>query len=131
MPPVPEDVFIACIDAVVRLNAEFVGPHETEAILYIRPLLIADGPQLAIEPPSTFTFAVYVQPGISLHGIRPLDCLVMEEFDRAAPRGTGAVELRRDGEHERTSGEISMKPTRTWVLIADGARTAAEALAPA
>jgi branched-chain amino acid aminotransferase len=93
MPPVPEDVFIACIDAVVRLNAEFVGPHETEAILYIRPLLIADGPQLAIEPPSTFTFAVYVQPGISLHGIRPLDCLVMEEFDRAAPRGTGAVKV--------------------------------------
>jgi protein required for attachment to host cells len=27
-----------------------------------------------------------------------------------------------DGEHERKTGETSMKPTRTWVLIADGAR---------
>jgi hypothetical protein len=35
---------------------------------------------------------------------------------RCAPKPDG------DGEHERKSGEISMKPTRTWVLIADGAR---------
>lgn len=93
MPPVPQNVFISCIEAAVRANAEFVGPADSAAVLYVRPVLFAVGPQLALEPPSRFAFAVYVQPATTYHGIQPLPCLIMEHFDRTATRGTGHAKI--------------------------------------
>jgi branched-chain amino acid aminotransferase len=34
-----------------------------------------------------------VHPTTAYHGVRPLDGLIMEDFDRAAPRGTGAAKV--------------------------------------
>jgi branched-chain amino acid aminotransferase len=93
MPEVPEALFLRCITEAVRRNAEFVGPHSTNAVLYIRPLLFGSGPQLALEVPSEITFAVYVQPATTYHGVQPLPCLVMEDFDRSATRGTGSAKV--------------------------------------
>lgn len=93
MPPVPEDLFMPCIVEAVRANAGFIGPADSNAVLYIRPLLFGSGPMLALEPPSSFTFAVYVQPATTYHGVQPLPCLVMEGFDRAATRGTGHAKI--------------------------------------
>lgn len=36
---------------------------------------------------------MYVQPIAAYHGSDPLDALVMEEFDRAAPKGTGGAKV--------------------------------------
>jgi branched-chain amino acid aminotransferase len=43
-------------------------------------------------PPETI-FCVFVRPAAAYHGLNPLDALVLEDFDRAAPRGTGAVKV--------------------------------------
>ncbi|KAF7512375.1 hypothetical protein GJ744_001943 [Endocarpon pusillum] len=93
MPPVPEPLFLEALSLAVRGNAEYVGPSTSDAILYIRPLLFGSGPQLALEPPSQFTFAVYVQPATTYHGLQPLPCVVVEDFDRAATRGTGSAKI--------------------------------------
>lgn len=107
LPPVPDEVFFSCIDLAVRENAEFVGPAETSAVLYIRPVLFASGPQLSLEPPEAFTFAVYVQPATTYHGSTPLPALVMEDFDRAATRGVG---------HAKVGGNYA--PGMKWAKIA-------------
>ncbi|KAI1613401.1 branched-chain-amino-acid aminotransferase 5 [Exophiala viscosa] len=93
MPPLPESLFMQCINDAVVANAGFVGPADSNAVLYIRPVLFGSGAQLALEPPSTFTFAVYVQPATTYHGVQPLPCLVMEDFDRTATRGTGHAKI--------------------------------------
>jgi branched-chain amino acid aminotransferase len=93
MPAPPEKLFIDCVNKAVALNAEFVPPHNSSGILYIRPVLFATGPQLALQPSSSFTFAVYVHPASAYHGVQPLNCLVMEDFDRAAPKGTGFAKV--------------------------------------
>jgi len=89
MQPVPEDVFIAGVRAAVALNAEFVPPHETGAALYIRPQLYGTSAQLGLTTPEEFTFAVFVMPTGTYHGAQPVRALVLDEFDRAAPNGTG------------------------------------------
>ena len=93
MPPVPTALFIDCITQAVQRNAEFVGPSDTNAVLYIRPILFGSGAQLALEPPSEFKFCVYVQPATTYHGVQPLPCGVMEQFDRTATRGVGHAKV--------------------------------------
>ncbi|KAL1962946.1 hypothetical protein VTN77DRAFT_9042 [Rasamsonia byssochlamydoides] len=93
IPPMPNALFVQCVELAVSRNAEFVPPHDTEALLYIRPVVFGSAPQIALMAPSEFTFCVYVAPGNSYHGIRPLDALVMDEFNRAAPKGTGSAKV--------------------------------------
>ena len=50
-------------DLSVAKNAEFVPPYGLGASLYLRPLLLATGPELGLSPPGEFTFVVYVTPG--------------------------------------------------------------------
>ncbi|KAF4634042.1 hypothetical protein G7Y89_g4069 [Cudoniella acicularis] len=81
--------FLHCVQLAVSLNAEFVPPHHIDACLYIRPVLFGSSAHLGLTPPNEYIFCVYVQPIAAYHGSNPLDCLIMEEFDRAAPKGTG------------------------------------------
>ncbi|OBR13051.1 Branched-chain amino acid aminotransferase [Colletotrichum higginsianum IMI 349063] len=47
-----------------------------------------------LRPPEHIVFAVYVAPMASLyHGTSAVDALVLDDFDRAAPRGVGAGKL--------------------------------------
>ncbi|KAI9848832.1 MAG: putative secondary metabolism biosynthetic enzyme [Sclerophora amabilis] len=93
MPPISKSHFLRCVELAVAQNAAFVPPNDTEALLYIRPLLFGSSPQLGLSPPEEYTFAVYVQPGTTYHGVRPLDALILEEVDRAAPLGTGSAKV--------------------------------------
>lgn len=93
VPPVPEDVFINCINLAVSLNAEFVPPHETGAAMYIRPLLFGSSAQLGLNPPDEYTFVVFVMPTGVYHGTHAIDALILEDFDRAAPDGTGSAKI--------------------------------------
>ena len=67
MPQVPTDMFVDACKAVVKANEEFVPPYGTGATLYLRPLLIGVG---------------------DIIGVHPAD-----EYDRAAPHGTGAAKV--------------------------------------
>lgn len=93
IPPVPETHFVKCCHLAVGLNAEHVPPHYTGASMYIRPLVFGSSAHLGLTPPEEFTFVVYVLPVGVFHGVHPVDALILEEFDRAAPEGTGSAKL--------------------------------------
>ncbi|KEQ90222.1 hypothetical protein AUEXF2481DRAFT_45303 [Aureobasidium subglaciale EXF-2481] len=94
IPSVPKELFIQCVSLAVAQNAEFVPPFEAPAALYIRPLALGTGAQLNIIPPTEFKFCVFVQPTAALLGhASPVDVLIIEKFDRAAPRGTGSAKI--------------------------------------
>jgi len=94
LPHVPESLFNEAIDWAVRANAEYVPPYGTGGSMYIRPFLMGTGPILGLQPCPETTFAVSVTPVgnyFGKGGIQGVHASVMHEYDRAAPRGTGAV----------------------------------------
>ncbi|RDL36915.1 D-aminoacid aminotransferase-like PLP-dependent enzyme [Venustampulla echinocandica] len=93
IPPVPEDIFMESVHAAVSLNAEYVPPHETGAAMYVRPLIFGSCAQLGLNPPEEYMFCVYVLPVGVYHGVHPVKALILEEFDRAAPDGTGSAKV--------------------------------------
>ncbi|PWY87437.1 branched-chain-amino-acid aminotransferase [Aspergillus heteromorphus CBS 117.55] len=93
IPPIPSPLFLDAIRLAVSENAEFVPPHTTNSALYIRPLAFGTGGHFALTPPRDYLFCVYVQPFGTYHGTGAADAIVIEEFDRAAPRGTGNAKV--------------------------------------
>ncbi|GAA5863218.1 hypothetical protein JCM3774_000816 [Rhodotorula dairenensis] len=101
MPELPEHLFFEACHTAVAKNLQFVppyAPHGAAGSLYVRPLLFASGAELVPMAPKTFTFVVWVTPTGSLYGTAggkapAVDAFVIEEFDRAAPRGVGHAKL--------------------------------------
>ncbi|RDW70691.1 branched-chain amino acid aminotransferase [Aspergillus mulundensis] len=93
IPSVPEDLFIEAVELAVGANAGFVPPHETGAAMYIRPLIFGSSAQLGLSPPEEYTFVVFVMPTGVYHGVHAVDALILEDFDRAAPEGTGSAKV--------------------------------------
>lgn len=93
MPGVPEELFVDAVNMAVGMNAEWVPPFETGAAMYIRPLLFGSSAQLGLNPPDGYTFCVFVMPTGVYHGVHAVDALVLEDFDRAAPEGTGSAKV--------------------------------------
>lgn len=93
MPSVPDEHFLRCSHLAVSRNAAYVPPANTGAALYVRPLLFGSSAQLGLSPPEEYTFCVYVIPVGVYHGVHPVDALILEEFDRAAPEGTGSAKV--------------------------------------
>ncbi|KAF7585636.1 hypothetical protein BBP40_010416 [Aspergillus hancockii] len=93
VPPVPEELFIESVKLAVASNAEFVPPHGTGAAMYIRPLVFGSSAQLGLSPPDEYTFVVFVMPTGVYHGVHAVDALILEDFDRAAPEGTGSAKV--------------------------------------
>ncbi|ERS99654.1 branched-chain amino acid aminotransferase [Sporothrix schenckii 1099-18] len=93
VPPVPENIFLDAVHAAVARNADFVPPHATGAAMYIRPQVFGSSAQLGLSPPEEYTFCVYVLPTGVYHGTNPVKALILEDFDRAAPNGTGNAKV--------------------------------------
>ncbi|OGE55490.1 hypothetical protein PENARI_c004G04820 [Penicillium arizonense] len=93
IPAIPEGVFLTSINLAVARNAEYVPPHESDAALYIRPLVFGSEAFFAVSAGTGYRFCVYVQPYKAYHGVQPLPALVLEELDRAAPQGVGHVKV--------------------------------------
>ncbi|OAP62565.1 hypothetical protein AYL99_01792 [Fonsecaea erecta] len=93
LPPPPEELFLECIRQVVAANAEFVPPAEADSYLYIRPVLFGASARIALAPSEDTLLAVYVQPLRPYHGSAAIDAVVLEDFDRAAPRGMGQYKI--------------------------------------
>ena len=91
IPQIPEELFIEGVHNVVKANARFVPPYGTGASLYIRPLAIGVGAKVGLGPAEEYIFLVLVTPVGPYYkgGFKPVKALVVEEFDRAAPDGTG------------------------------------------
>ncbi|KOO21931.1 branched-chain amino acid aminotransferase [Chrysochromulina tobinii] len=94
MAPVPKKMFNKAIDWAVRANAEFVPPYGSGGSMYIRPFLMGSGPILGLQPCPEFTFMVAVTPVGNYFGKgvqSGVHAVICQDFDRAAPRGTGGV----------------------------------------
>ena len=88
-------LFIEACRKAVELNREFVPPYGTGASLYLRPLLIGTEPTVGIKASETYSFIVLVTPVGPYYkdGFFPVEALVMDEYDRAAPKGTGRAKM--------------------------------------
>jgi len=96
MPYLEEEDFVNAVKEVVRDNIEYVPPYGSGGALYIRPLLFGSGPRIGLQPADEYVFLIMVIPvgdyykgGLSA----PVNALLIEDFDRAAPRGVGSVKV--------------------------------------
>ncbi len=118
-----EEMFVeACVE-VVRRNIEFVPPYGTGASLYIRPLLIGTDAVLGIHPPKDVMLCVFVSPvGAYFEGgMTLIDVVVNEDYDRAAPRGTGDIKCGGNYAASLYSGEKAHHKGYASVLYLDSA----------
>ncbi len=92
MPTVPEDAFIAAVDALVDADRDWVptGPDQT---LYLRPYMLAVEPFLGVRPAQEYLFIVIASPAGAYfpRGVHPVTVWLSEDYVRAAPGGTGDV----------------------------------------
>jgi branched-chain amino acid aminotransferase len=96
MEELPTDLFVSAVKQVVRDNVEYVPPYGSNGALYIRPVLFGSGPRIGVQPADEYTCLIMVIPvgeyykgGLS----KPVDALVVTDYDRAAPRGVGGVKV--------------------------------------
>ncbi len=95
MEPPSEEMFIDAVFRVINANRRFVPPYGQGASLYIRPLVIGSGPQVGVKPAEEYTFLIFVSPvgPYFKSGFKPVNLVVEEEYDRAAPNGVGDVKV--------------------------------------
>lgn len=95
MPELPTERFVEMVKKVVKLNECFVPPFESGASLYIRPLLIGTGAQVGVHPTDEYLFIIFVTPvgPYFKGGFATNDYVIIREYDRAAPLGTGRYKV--------------------------------------
>ena len=95
MPELPTERFEEMVKKVVRLNERFIPPYESGATLYIRPLLIGTGAQVGVHPANEYLFVIFVTPvgPYFKGGFATNPYVIIREFDRAAPHGTGIYKV--------------------------------------
>jgi len=96
MPEIPVETFIKACNDVVKDNVAYVPPYGSGGALYLRPLLFGSGPRIGLQPAEEYTFIVMVIPvGDYYKGglAAPVDGLIVDDYDRAAPKGVGAAKV--------------------------------------
>ena len=91
----PTSLFIEMVKKVVRLNQEYIPTYESGATLYIRPLLIGTGAQVGVRPAEEYLLLIFVTPvgPYFKGGFSTNPYVIMRNFDRAAPLGTGTYKV--------------------------------------
>ncbi|MBA8793571.1 branched-chain amino acid aminotransferase [Friedmanniella endophytica] len=92
MPELPEDVFVEAVRAVVAEDVDQV-PSAPGCSLYVRPVMFAAEPSLAVRASTEYVFLVVASPVDSFFaaGRTMIDVFAMRELIRAARGGTGDV----------------------------------------
>jgi len=96
MPVLPHDIFLKAVNEVVKDNIEYVPPYGSGGALYLRPLLFGSGPRIGLQPADEYTFVLMVMPVCDYYkgGLnKPVDGVIITDYDRAAPRGVGNVKV--------------------------------------
>lgn len=93
MPEVSTEMFNAAVDRLIADNADYVPPYGSGGALYLRPFLFGHGAKLGLGPAPAYAFCVLASPVGAYYkgGLEAIDALVVENFDRAAPRGVGNI----------------------------------------
>jgi branched-chain amino acid aminotransferase len=93
MPHVPPEDMAQAIEALVRVDADWV-PSAPESALYIRPTMIATEGFLGVRPAERYLFFVILSPVGAYYGdgaLTPVRIFVERTLTRAAPGGLGAA----------------------------------------
>ena len=95
MAPLPVETFCEMVRKVVKLNERFIPPYGTGASLYIRPLEIGITPLVGVKPASEYMVIMFVTPvgPYFKTGFKPTKVCMSREYDRVAPKGTGAFKV--------------------------------------
>ncbi|WP_026313696.1 branched-chain amino acid aminotransferase [Actinomadura flavalba] len=91
MPQIPEDLFVAALEHLVRADRDWVPSTEGHS-LYLRPFMIATTRALGVnQPAQEYLFAVIASPSGSYYprGVKPVSVWLSQDFTRAAAGGTG------------------------------------------
>ena len=90
LPPVPTDLFLGSIEALVRQDQEWV-PEGPEKSLYLRPLEFGSEDALGVRPSTHVTYVLLASPvgAYFPQGVKPVSVWISDDFVRAAPGGTG------------------------------------------
>lgn len=89
MPPVPEELFLESIDALVKLDEAWV-PSMPGTSLYIRPFQFADDPFIGVRPSETYKFIVITGP-VGGYYSEPVKVKIEKHFTRASKGGVGSA----------------------------------------
>ena len=95
MAEMPVELFEDAVRLAVKKNERFVPPYESDASLYIRPLIIGSSAQVGVKPAQEYTLIIFVTPvgPYFKEGIKPTKMRIVREYDRAAPLGTGRFKV--------------------------------------
>ncbi|MEO7425708.1 MAG: branched-chain amino acid aminotransferase [Fibrobacteria bacterium] len=115
------EMFVEACRMTVEVNREFVPPYGTGASLYLRPLLIGTEPTVGIRASLTYSFIVLVTPVGPYYkdGFSPVEAIVLEEYDRAAPKGTGRAKMAGNYAASLKPGLVAKKMGYPIVLFSD------------
>lgn len=93
MPNYEIELFIKALKQVVKANEDFIPPYDSGGALYIRPLMIGNGPILGVKPALEYKLIIYTVPvgPYFPEGFRGIDLEISTIYTRAAPGGTGAA----------------------------------------
>lgn len=91
MPTLPEAVFLQAVEALVKIDQEWIPSGEGS--LYLRPFMFASENFLGVRPALEYIFCVIACPvgPYFKGGDKPLKLWVSNSYTRAAPGGTGAA----------------------------------------
>jgi branched-chain amino acid aminotransferase len=121
MAELPVALFEEMVLLAVKKNERFVPPYESGASLYIRPLLIGTSAQVGVKPAKEYTFLIFVTPvgPYFKEGFKPTPMVIMREYDRAAPLGTGTYKVGGNYAASLKSGELAHEMGYSAVLYLD------------
>ena len=85
------DKFVEAVTQVVKENEAYIPPYDSGGALYIRPLLIGNGPILGVSPAEEYKFIIFTVPvgPYFPEGFKCIDLEISKKYTRAAPGGTG------------------------------------------
>jgi len=121
MPEFPVEKFREAVRMAIKMNERFVPPYESGASLYIRPLLIGTGPEIGVKPAKEYLFIVFVMPvgPYFPEGFKPTDLIIMRQYDRTAPQGTGKYKVGGNYAASMGAGKIAKEQGFSAVLYLD------------
>lgn len=91
MPVYDGEKFIEAVKKVVNLNKEYIPPYDSGGALYIRPIMIANGPVLGVAPADQYKLIIFTVPvgPYFPQGFNSIDLEISKEYTRAALGSTG------------------------------------------
>ncbi|MEO3743203.1 branched-chain amino acid aminotransferase [Plantactinospora sp. B5E13] len=93
IPTLPEELFVAAVEELVRADAAALPKHPRQS-LYLRPIVFADDPCLALRPARSYRFVLiaFVTEEF-FEGSEGVSVWASDTYVRAVPGGVGAAKF--------------------------------------